>query len=63
MDLRTSHGLVFAWKLKLFCHLFQSQASDISQFLATGRAMILHPVLAAKANCVTIWALKYRWAH
>ena len=58
VNLGASHALVFAWKLKLFCHLLKSQTSDISQFLAASWAMVLYPMLAAGANCVAIWALQ-----
>lgn len=58
VNLRASHTLVFAWKLKLFCHLLKSQAPDVSQFLATSWAMVLYPMLATRADCVAIWALQ-----
>jgi hypothetical protein len=58
VNLSASHALVFAWKLKLFCHLLKSQASDVSQFLAASWTMVVYPMLAAGANCVAIWALQ-----
>jgi len=57
VNLGASHALVFAWKLKLFCHLLKSQTSDISQFLAASWAVVVYLMLAAGANCVAIWAL------
>jgi hypothetical protein len=58
VNLGASHALVFAWKLKLFCHFLKSQTSDVSQFLAASWAMVVYPMLAAGANCVAIWALQ-----
>lgn len=63
MDLGAAQALVFAWKLDRFGNLLEGQAPDISQFLAASGAMVVYPMLTAGANCVAIWALKYRWPH
>lgn len=59
-NILTAQILVFAGDFQRLSYLFQCQAPNVSKFMTTGRATVANSDLAVWAQCVAIWALKFK---